>query len=67
MFTPYSSKAYRRYIQIIQDEDEELSLSQHESILSITTKNLTLSIHTVTGQFPDYRQLFPKEFTTKLL
>jgi DNA polymerase-3 subunit beta len=51
-------------LQILQDEDEELILSQQESILSITTKNLTLSIHTVTGQFPDYRQLFPKEFTT---
>lgn len=51
-------------IQIIQDEEETLSLSQHESIFSISTTNLTLSIHTVTGHFPDYRQLFPKEFTT---
>lgn len=51
-------------IQILQDEEEEFTLSQYESILSITTTNLTLSIHTVTGQFPDYKQLFPKDFTT---
>jgi len=51
-------------LQILNDEEGEFTLSQHESILSITTQNLTLSIHTVTGQFPDYRQLFPKEFTT---
>ena len=51
-------------IQILQDEEDEFTLSKQESILSITTSNLTLSIHTVTGQFPDYRQLFPKEFTT---
>jgi DNA polymerase III subunit beta len=52
-------------LQILSEEENELTLSQHESILSITTSNLTLSIHIVTGQFPDYKQLFPKEFTTK--
>jgi DNA polymerase-3 subunit beta len=51
-------------LQILNDEDEEFTLSLQESILSVSTTNLTLSIHTVTGQFPDYRQLFPKEFTT---
>lgn len=53
-------------LQILNDEDEIFTLSQYESIISFTTSNLTLSIHTVTGQFPDYRQLFPKEFTTKV-
>jgi DNA polymerase III subunit beta len=51
-------------LQILQDEEEVFTLSQQESILSVSTTNLTLSIHTVTGQFPDYRQLFPREFTT---
>lgn len=51
-------------IQIISDETEDLTLSLYESILSISSPNTTLSIHTITGQFPDYRQLFPKEFTT---
>lgn len=54
-------------LQIINDDENELTLSQHESILSITTSNLTLSIHVVTGQFPDYKQLFPKEFTTNVI
>lgn len=53
-------------LQILSDEDEMFTLSQYESILSISTPNLTLSIHTITGQFPDYRQLFPKEFTTSV-
>ena len=51
-------------LQILSDESESFTLSQYESILSFSTSNLTLSIHTVTGQFPDYKQLFPKNFTT---
>ncbi len=51
-------------IQIINEETQELTLSINESIFSISSPNLTLSIHTITGQFPDYQQLFPKEFTT---
>ena len=51
-------------LQIINEETEELVLSLHESILSISSPNLTLAIHTITGQFPDYKQLFPKTFTT---
>lgn len=53
-------------LQILSEENETFTLSQYESILSISTSNLTLSIHTVTGQFPDYRQLFPKTFTTTI-
>lgn len=51
-------------IQIINEETQDLTLSLNESILSIYSSNLTLSIHTTTGHFPDYQQLFPKEFTT---
>jgi DNA polymerase-3 subunit beta len=51
-------------LQIINEEEGELVLSLNESILSIASPNLTLSIHTITGHFPDYQQLFPKEFTT---
>lgn len=53
-------------LQILQDEEMEFSLSKQENIFSISTSTLTLSIHTVTGQFPDYKQLFPKEFTTTI-
>lgn len=51
-------------LYIVSEEEEEISLSLYESILTLSTQNLTLCIHTTTGQFPDYRQLFPKEFTT---
>lgn len=53
-------------LQIIGDEKEDLMLSINESIFSISSPNLTLSIHTITGHFPDYQQLFPKEFTTTI-
>lgn len=51
-------------LQIVAEENEMLTFSQNEGIVSINSSSLTLSIHTVTGQFPDYRQLFPKEFIT---
>lgn len=51
-------------LQILADEEDELTLSKNEGIFTISTSNLALSIHTITGQFPDYRQLFPKTFTT---
>lgn len=51
-------------LQILNEEEGELIFSINESILSISSSNLTLSIHTTTGQFPDYRQLFPKNFNT---
>jgi DNA polymerase-3 subunit beta len=51
-------------LQILGEETGSLTLSRNESILSVSSPNLTLSIHTVTGHFPDYQQLFPKEFTT---
>lgn len=52
-------------LQILNDE-EEILLSKNESILSLTGETVTLSINTITGHFPDYQQLFPKEFTTKV-
>lgn len=51
-------------LSIVGEEEGELELSMYESILTVSGQNLTLCIHTVTGQFPDYKQLFPKEFTT---
>ena len=51
-------------MQIISEEEGDLNISRNQSILSLTGTTLTLSIHTITGHFPDYRQLFPKEYTT---
>lgn len=51
-------------VYILGEEEGLLELSRNEGIFTITTNTLTLCIHIVTGQFPDYRQLFPKEYTT---
>lgn len=51
-------------LQIINDEEGDIVISRNQNILTLTGSSLTLSIHTVTGHFPDYRQLFPKEYTT---
>ncbi len=53
-------------LQILNEEDGDITLSLNESILSLSSYNLTLSVHTITGNFPDYQQLFPKEFTTTI-
>ena len=51
-------------LQILNEEEGDILLSKNQSILSLTGQTVTLSIHTITGHFPDYQQLFPKEFTT---
>lgn len=51
-------------LQIINEEQGDILISRNQSIITFTGSTLTLSIHTITGHFPDYRQLFPKEFTT---
>ena len=51
-------------LQILNEEEGDILLSRSQNILSFTSNTVTLSIHTITGHFPDYRQLFPKEFTT---
>lgn len=62
-----SQKHVGDIIQILSEENEMLTFSQNEGIVSINSSSLTLSIHTVTGQFPDYRQLFPKDFITNIV
>lgn len=50
-------------LQIINEEEGDITLSRNQSILTLSGTTLTLSIHTTTGNFPDYKQLFPKEHT----
>jgi DNA polymerase-3 subunit beta len=51
-------------LQILSEEEGDILLSKSQNILSLTGSTVTLSIHTITGHFPDYQQLFPKEFLT---
>lgn len=54
-------------LSILELEEGDVSIYKKEGILSFETQTLTLSINIITGQFPDYRQLFPKEYNTTLI
>lgn len=47
-------------------EDTEIELFTNNNILTIQKENTILAIRSIHGNFPDYRQLFPKEWTTKV-
>ncbi len=49
-----------------EGEESEVEIYSSENILTIQNSNTTLSIRSINGNFPDYRQLFPKEWTTKI-
>jgi DNA polymerase-3 subunit beta len=51
-------------MSILENEDGDIMISKHEGTLTFSKETLTLSIQTTQGQFPDYRQLFPKEYNT---
>jgi DNA polymerase-3 subunit beta len=42
-------------------------ISTQEHTITFTKNTLTISVHSIKGQFPDYRQLFPKQYTTEVL
>lgn len=46
------------------DEEGGIVLYKNENIITLIKNTITISMHILSGQFPDYRQLFPKEFTT---
>lgn len=47
-------------------EESDIEIYNSENILTIQNNNTTLSIRSINGNFPDYRQLFPKEYITKI-
>ncbi len=48
------------------NEDDEIEIFSSDSILTIQKENTILAIRSINGNFPDYRQLFPKEWLTKV-
>ncbi len=54
-------------LSILNDEEGEISIYKKDGLLTLSNSNLNLCIHIITGNFPDYRQLFPKEFSTTCL
>jgi DNA polymerase-3 subunit beta len=51
-------------LAILEGDEGDIVLSKKEGTLTFTKQTLTLCIQTTQGQFPDYKQLFPKEHTT---
>ncbi|MEI6353003.1 MAG: DNA polymerase III subunit beta [Candidatus Nomurabacteria bacterium] len=51
---------------ILEDGDENIDLYNNENILTLQNDNISLAIRSINGNFPDYKQLFPKEFDTKI-
>jgi DNA polymerase-3 subunit beta len=51
-------------LSILEGDTGEITISKKEGTLTFTKQNLVLCIQTTQGQFPDYKQLFPKEQKT---
>ncbi len=52
-------------VRVFENSNENLVLVVSKNQLSITTSNTHLSSRVIDGNFPDYRQIIPKEFSTK--
>lgn len=56
-------------LENLKEEDEngeEIEIYSSENILTIQNSDTTLAIRSINGNFPDYKQLFPKEWNTKV-
>jgi len=49
----------------IIDSEGDIELEFTSNLLSITQNNVRISVRVVDGDFPDYRQIIPAEFTTE--
>src|SRR3989344_4305694 len=52
-------------IKIFDRGDEEISISIEEHQMALRSQNIYLVSRTVEGTFPDYKQIIPKEITSK--
>lgn len=52
---------------LIENDEDTIDIFHNENILTIQKENTILAIRSINGNFPDYRQLFPKEFNTKII
>lgn len=54
-------------IKILDRPEEEISLSIEEHQVALHSPNLYLTSRVVEGRFPDYKQIIPKNLTTKAI
>lgn len=54
-------------IKIFDKGEEEISISIEEHQMALRSKNIYLTSRIIEGTFPDYRQIIPKETTSKAI
>lgn len=54
-------------IRIFDKGDEEMAISIEEHQIAIRSQNIYVTSRVVEGIFPDYKQIIPKEITTKVV
>jgi DNA polymerase III subunit beta len=54
-------------IKIFDQSDEDISISIEEHQMALRVKNIYLMSRVIEGTFPDYRQIIPKENTSKVV
>lgn len=58
-------KNAQEIIKIFDRGEEEISISIEEHQIALRAQNVYLTSRTVEGNFPDYKQIIPKEITSK--
>lgn len=53
-------------IKIIEDLDEEIEILFDQDQIALKSDNITIVTRIVNGSFPDYKQIIPKDFQTKV-
>ncbi|MBP9765686.1 MAG: DNA polymerase III subunit beta [Candidatus Pacebacteria bacterium] len=51
----------------LEDGDNMIEIYNNENILTLQNSNMSLSVRSINGNFPDYKQLFPKKWDTKVI
>ncbi len=53
--------------RIIETVNDDITLTINENQIAITAPNIYITSRIVSGSFPDYKQIIPKDFTTEVV
>ena len=53
--------------RILENTNEDITLTINENQITITTADIYITSRIVSGSFPDYKQIIPKEFSTEVV
>lgn len=59
-------KGIQELKKVLEDNDGAANIGVHEGFFTVQSKNVTIGIRLVDGQFPDYRQVIPVDRKTKV-